>query len=65
MVERPEQFAHELRQQQERLASADQRAQKKIDKLFEDTQKLLAKFLSSRQVQDLSAELFAARTGGS
>jgi len=50
-------FGQNLQSARQRLVSTDARMQKKIDKLFDDTQTVVNKFLDPRQVDILEREL--------
>lgn len=56
-----QQFLLELQQQRQRLVSDDPVIQKKIDKLFDDTTKLLGSYLLPREIESLETEWVQAR----
>ena len=58
-----EDFASRVQQRKQGLTAVDSQVQQKIDKLFADTRTLLGKFLDPSRVQQLQAEIEAARKG--
>jgi len=60
-----QQFARKLDAQQKRIFSEEPAVQRKIDALFGDTRKLVAKYLDPEPVDRLSRELTKARSGKS
>ena len=61
------QFDQEIKSVENRKLnrSDDPKVQARIEKLFADTRKLLGRFLSTRQISEVQAELTAARRGKS
>ena len=58
-----QQFLRELEQERQRLVSDDPVVQKQIDKLFDDTTKLLGNYLLPRELETLENEWNVARAG--
>ncbi|MBN2024611.1 MAG: hypothetical protein JW809_17665 [Pirellulales bacterium] len=58
-----DQMLRQLREQEEKFASADPRAKKKIEERFEETRRLLDRFLDTAPIEKLDRELTAARKG--
>ncbi|MBL9123379.1 MAG: hypothetical protein JNG90_07080 [Planctomycetaceae bacterium] len=58
-----QQFLRELEQERQRLVSDDPAIQKQIDKLFDDTVKLLGNYLLPRELESLESEWVQARSG--
>jgi signal recognition particle GTPase len=54
---RQEDFLSTIRQQKERTYSAEKATQKKIDKLFDDTEAVVNRFLSNAQIDKLEQEI--------
>jgi hypothetical protein len=57
----PQQFVTRMVKEQEKLATGDQVIQKKIDKLFDDTRKLITQHLSVTLVEELDRDLRDAK----
>jgi len=62
LLETPEQLHRKLQQQQERIVSGDAAIQRRIDTLFSDTRKLLEKHVKAETIEQLRAQLAAARS---
>lgn len=58
-----QQFLRELEQERQRIVSDDAAVQKQIDKLFDDTTKLLGNYLIPRELETLEKEWNEARSG--
>jgi len=58
-----EQFAQILRQQRPLFSTPDKAVQSKIDKLFSDTEELLARYLDPAEISQLEAEIRRASEG--
>lgn len=56
-----DEFAFDVQRQRQTLVSADPAVQSKIDKLFNDTESLLGRFLNPGEIDRLDAELKQAR----
>jgi hypothetical protein len=54
---RQEDFLNMIRQQRERIYSSEKAVQKKIDKLFDDTEAVVNRFLSNAQIDKLEQEI--------
>ena len=55
-------FLRDLLVERQRRSSADPQSQKQIDKLFDDTQTVINRFLDSRAVDRLEREVFGGET---
>jgi len=56
-----DQFQREVASRQQGIASSDEQIQFKITKMFEDTQKVITKFMDPRELDNLETELARAR----
>jgi hypothetical protein len=64
LLGRQEDYINEIRLQKQRAISDDKRMQKKIDKLFDDTQEIIIRYLNSSEIEKLDAEIKAKLKGG-
>ena len=56
---RQEDYINEIRVQKQRAVADDKRMQKKIDKLFDDTEQVVIRYLNSSEVEKLADEIAA------
>ncbi|HWB13770.1 MAG TPA: hypothetical protein VG826_31380 [Pirellulales bacterium] len=61
---RQEDYINEVRVQKQRAVSPDKRIQRKIDKLFDDTEQVIIRFLNPAEVEKIESEV-SAKTRGS
>lgn len=61
---RQEDYINEVRMQKARAVSDDKRMQKKIDKLFDDTQEIIIRYLNRAEIEKLDGEIKAKLKGG-
>ncbi|HVX12126.1 MAG TPA: hypothetical protein VHC22_13175 [Pirellulales bacterium] len=61
---RQEDLINEIRIQKQQAVSDDRRIQKKIDKLFDDTQEVVIRYLNSTEIDKLESEIAAKLKGG-
>lgn len=64
LMGRQEDYINEIRVQKQRAVSDDKRMQKKIDKLFDDTEQVVIRYLNSAEVDKLESEIAAKSRGG-
>jgi hypothetical protein len=60
---RQEDYINEVRIQKQRAVSPDKRMQKKIDKLFDDTEQVIIRFLNPAEVEKIESEINAKMRG--
>jgi hypothetical protein len=60
---RQEDYINEVRIQKQRAVSPDKRIQKKIDKLFDDTEQVIIRFLNPAEVEKIESEVNAKTRG--
>jgi hypothetical protein len=60
---RQEDYINEVRIQKQRAVSPDNRIQKKIDKLFDDTEQIIIRFLNPAEVEKIESEVSAKTRG--
>lgn len=56
---RQEDYINEIRMRKQRAVADDKRMQKKIDKLFDDTEQVVIRYLNSSEVEKLAGEIAA------
>jgi hypothetical protein len=61
---RQEDYINEIRIQKQRAVSPDKRVQKKIDKLFDDTEQVIIRFLNPAEVEKVESDISAKLRGG-
>jgi hypothetical protein len=59
LMGRQEDWINEIRIQKQQAVSDDKRMQKKIDKLFDDTEQVVIRYLNSAEVEKLESEITA------
>jgi hypothetical protein len=64
LMGRQEDYINEIRIQKNRAVSKNKQMQKKIDKLFDDTEQVVIRYLNSAEVDKLDSEIAAKAKGG-